>query len=458
MASGRAANQMSGDGGVLADSVGEGRAPAGRLSLIQGTALYTGAVLGTGVIALPALAARLAGPESLLAWLGLAILSAPLAATFAALGARYPDAGGVATYTRLAFGERAATVVGWCFYFTIPVGAPAAALWAGAYVSEAVHGGTTTTVITAACLVILVPVTNAIGVNLTGRIQLCLAGLLTVFLLATLALSLPSARLSNLRPFAPHGWTAIGPAAELLVWCFVGWEVVSYLTAEFARPARDVPRATAIAVVLVGAMYLSVAFATVAVLGPVAANTNAPLAELLAAGLGGHGKLLAAVAALLLTLGTMNAYFAGAAKLGAALGRDGGLPAWLGHGSLTGQVPRRSLAVLGLGATAVLAVAAAAGVGTRPLVALTTGLFVTVYALGVAAAVKLLPRRSVARAAAIMSLAAVVVLLLVSGAYLVWPVLVASGALLYLRVRRGPGTERSDGRKVPSSRTYTTRR
>jgi amino acid efflux transporter len=432
-------------------------APAGRLSLIQGTALYIGAVMGTGVIALPALAARLAGPASLLAWLVLAILSAPLAATFAALGARYPDAGGVATYARLAFGERAATIVGWCFYFAIPVGAPAVALWAGAYVSDVVHGGAATTAVTAAALVILVPVTNAIGVNLVGRIQLCLAGLLVVFLLITIALSLPSARLSNLRPFAPHGWAAVGPAADLLVWCFVGWEVVSYLTAEFARPARDVPRATAIAVVGVGAIYLAVAFATIAVLGPAAANTNAPLADLLAVGLGGHGKLLAAVAAVLLTLGTMNAYYAGAAKLGAALGRDGGLPAWLGRGSGTGQAPRRSLAVLGTSATAVLAVVVAAGIGTRPLVSLTTGLFVAVYLVGVAAAVKLLPRRSASRATAVVSLAAVVVLLVMSGLYLVWPVLVAGGALLYLRVRRG-APERPDRPRTPSSAHTCTKR
>src|SRR5262249_1050139 len=148
----------------------------------------------------------------------------------------------------------------------------------------------------------------------------------------------------------------------------------------------------------------------------------------------------------------------GAAKLGAALGRDGGLPAWLGHGSLTGQVPRRSLAVLGAGATAVLLVAAAASVGTRPLVSLTTGLFVAVYVIGVAGAVKLLPRRSKARAAAVVSLVAVVVLLVMSGAYLVWPVLVASGALLYLRVRRRAGTWRPDRRKTPSpARTCATR-
>ncbi|MET5020366.1 amino acid permease, partial [Burkholderia pseudomallei] len=63
---------------------------AGSLTILQGAALYICAVLGTGVIALPALAAEVAGPASLLAWASLVMLSIPLAATFAALGARYP--------------------------------------------------------------------------------------------------------------------------------------------------------------------------------------------------------------------------------------------------------------------------------------------------------------------------------------------------------------------------------
>ena len=419
----------------MADST---TAPSGRLSVGQGTALYVGAVLATGVIALPALAADLAGPASLVAWLGLAVLSAPLAATFAALGARYPDSGGVATYARLAFGGRAAAVVGWCFFLSIPAGGPAAAMWAGGYVEAALGGGDGTVFATMLALMVVVPATNAFGVRVTGRVQLALAGLLTVFLLAAVLLSLPHADLGNLRPFAPHGWLAIGPAAALLVWSFVGWETVTYLTAEFRRPARDVPRATAAAVIVVGLLYLSVAFATITVLGPGAGETDAPLGDLLAIGLGGSARVLAAAAALLLTLGAMNAYYAGAAKLGAALARDGALPAWLTYGSSAGEVPRRSLAVLSvLGMTTALVVTAA-GIGPQPLVLLTTGLFVTVYAVGVAAAVRLLPRHSKARAAALVAQVAAIVLLLMTGPYLVWPLVVAVAALLYLRLARRP--------------------
>lgn len=411
-------------------------APAGRLSLGQGTALYVGAVLATGVIALPALAADVAGPASLLAWLGLAVVSAPLAATFAALGARYPDSGGVATYARLAFGERAAAVVGWCFYLSVPVGGPAAALWAGGYVEAGLGGGEGTVFATMLALMVVVPATNAFGIQVTGRVQIILAGVLTLFLVMAVVLSLPHADLANLQPFAPHGWQAIGPAAALLVWSFVGWETVTYLTAEFRRPDRDVPRATAFAVIVVGVLYLSVAFATITVLGSQAAETDAPLGDLLAIGLGGNARVLAAVAALLLTFGAMNAYYAGAAKLGAALARDGALPAWLARGSSAGVVPRRSLAVLSVLSMVTAVVVVAAGVGPQSLVLLTTGLFVTVYAVGVAAAVKLLPRRSKARLAALVAQGAVVILLLMAGPYLVWPLVVTVAALLYLRLAR----------------------
>ncbi|TCC30898.1 amino acid permease [Kribbella speibonae] len=407
---------------------------SGRLSLGQGTALYIGAVLATGVIALPALAADVAGPASLLAWLGLAVVSAPLAATFAALGARYPDSGGIATYARLAFGERAAAIVGWCFYLSVPVGGPAAALWAGGYVESALGGGRGAVFATMLALLAIVPAANAFGIEVTGRVQMGLAGLLTLFLGLAVALSLPHADLSNLQPFAPHGWQAIGPAAALLVWSFVGWETVTYLTAEFRRPARDVPRATAVAVIVVGVIYLSVAFATITVLGPRAADTDAPLGDLLAIGLGGNARVLAAAAALLLTFGAMNAYYAGASKLGAALARDGALPAWLARGSSAGVVPRRSLAVLSAMSMLTAVVVVAAGLEPESLVLLTTGLFVTVYAVGVAAAVKLLPRRSRARLAALVAQGAVVVLLLMAGVYLLWPALVSVAALLYLRL------------------------
>jgi amino acid efflux transporter len=293
--------QLPANSGPRLDLVAKG------LSVAQGAAVSIGAVLGTGVVALPALGAQIAGPASLLAWIALILLSIPLAGTFAALGARYPDSGGVSTYVRNAFGHRAATVVGWCFYFALPMGAPPAAMFGGAYVSAAFGGGLRTTLLAAVAMFVLVTAANFGGLQVSGRLQLLLAILLVSLLVVATATALPHLHWSNLHPFAPHGWLAIGPAAAVLVWGFAGWEAVTSLAADFRRPARDVPRATAIAIAVVGVLYLGVAGASILVLGPATGSTEAPLAELLAVGVGGQVKVITAGVAVLLTMGTMNA-------------------------------------------------------------------------------------------------------------------------------------------------------
>ena len=415
---------------------GTSRQRAAGLTWIQGTALYIGAVLGTGVIALPALAAATAGPASLLAWLALVLLSIPLAATFSALGARYPDAGGIATCVKLAFGPYPAAIVGWCFLLAVPVGGPAAATFAGAYVAAAIGGGATTLMLTAFALVLTIALINAFGVTLSGRVQVAVAVLLIGFLVTAVCASLPHFELRNLHPFAPHGWLAVGSAAGLLVWSFAGWEAITHLAGEFRQPARDMPRAAAAALIVIGVLYFAVAVATILVLGTRAATTAAPLAALLSFAFGGKVKLLAAVAALLLTAGTMNAYFAGAAKLGAALGRDGALPAWLAHGSEAGGIPRRSLLLLVALTFIVLIATAVAHVRVEALVLMTTGAFVIVYILGTAAALRLLQPGTWGRRAALFALVFDVLLLATTGLYILWSLVIAACALGYIRLAR----------------------
>jgi amino acid efflux transporter len=323
-------------------------------------------------------------------------------------------------------------------------------MFGGAYVAAAFGGGQGTVLLTAAGLMLTVTAVNAFGVGVSARLQLLLTGVLVALLLSAIAFSAPHARAANLHPFAPQGWKGVAHAAALLVWSFAGWEAITHLAGEFRHPARDLPRATHLAVAIVSLLYLGLAGATVLVLGPGAATSRAPIAELLALGLGGRIQVLTALAALLLTLGAMNAYFAGAAKLGAALGRDGALPAWFASGSSAGAVPRRSLAVVSGLAGLSLCITAAAGLGPAPLVLLTTGSFVAVYALGAAAALRLLPTRG-ERRVALVALAAVSGLLLMTGRYMVWPLLLAGAALLYLRLFRAPGPG-SVAEKVPLPR------
>lgn len=401
----------------------------GRLDVPTGAALTIGAVLGTGVISLPALAVQEAGPASLLAWGVLLLLSIPLAATFAALGARYPDGGGVSTYARQAFGARSATVVGWCFYFAVLVGAPTAAGFAGAYVADAAGGGRPTMLLATGGIITLVTAMNWFGLKVSGRVQLAIAGVLGVLLAGATLVSLPHTDLGNLTPFAPHGWLAVGSAAALLVWAFAGWEAVTSLSAEYRDPARDITRATAIAIVVISVLYLGIAFATVVVLG--SSPGRAPLSDLLVLGLGEWARPVTTVVAVLLSVGAMNAYFSGGARLGAALGRDGSFPVWLARGSSAGQVPRRSLGVLALGALTSLAVIWVTGLSINAPLLMTTGSFTLVYAVGTAAALRLLPRGTWVRRGAAVAFVATLALLALTGTHLLGPALVGVGALAF---------------------------
>lgn len=386
-----------------------------------------GAVLGTGVLTLPALAAQVAGPASLVAWLALVLISIPLAATFAGLGARHPDGGGVATYARLAFGRRAATVVGWWFYLGVTMGAPPAAGFAGSYVADLLGGGRTTQIATATVLIAVVVGLNWFGIRISGRLQLVIAGALALLLAISTLVALPHVDLANLRPFVPYGWGAVGAAAALLVWAFAGWEAVASLSGEYANPEREIRIVTAAALVVIGVLYLGVAFAVVAVLGP--NPSNAPLSDLLALGFGPGARPVTTIVAVLLSLGAMNAYLASASRLGAALGRDGSLPSWwaVTHAG----VPRRSLVVVATLATATLVVVGVSGLPLESTLLLVTGAFTLVYVIGTAAATKLLPRWSLVWWCAVVSLVATTILAILTGAHMGGAIAIAIGALLY---------------------------
>jgi amino acid efflux transporter len=417
--------------------VSNGRDPAvpggtaGGIGALQGAALTLGALLGTGVISLPALAAEAAGPASLVAWAALLLVSVAFAASFTALGSRFPDGGGVTTYVRRAFGNGASTAVGWSFFLTIPVGAPVAAGFAAHYVADALDRGRGTALLVTALILVVVTVVNWFVIEASARTQLLIAGVLATVMVVVIVLSLPLARADNLTPFAPHGVAGVGRAAAMLVWAFVGWEIMASLSGRYHTPGRDIARAAAGALAVVTVLYVGIAFCTVAVLG--AEPGRAPLSDLLATAVGEGARPAMAVVAVLLTVATINTYFAGAAEMGASLARDGSLPAFLAERSGPGDVPRRALglvAVLGLATTVVLAVLER---DTDTTLLFTTGTFSLVYLIGTAAAVRLL--RGWGRVAAVVSVTASAGLVVMTGWVVLLPAAVGVIGVLWARTR-----------------------
>ncbi|HYU63980.1 MAG TPA: amino acid permease [Verrucomicrobiae bacterium] len=392
--------------------------------MVRGSALYVGALIGPGLLLVPALGVQAAGPASILAWGALLILSAPLAVTFAALGVRYPVAGGVSAYVRAGFGDAAAGVTGAWFVAAVVLGAPAVALIGGYYVADLVGGGVGVALAAGFLTYGTVLVANALGLRLSSAFQLALSATLVVVLAVAIAAALPSQAGRNWTPFAPHGWWAVGTAANILVWLFVGWEAVAQLAGEFRQPGRDLPRAIAIAFGVVTILYISLAVVTIGVSGN--SMSRVPLADLVSVGFGQVGRDLTALLAVALTMGTMNVYMGGSAKLVDSLAEAGALPAWLG-GSRR-DIPLRPLALFASTGLVLLGLLAAGVINATDLVRATSSLFVCVYVLSIASAVKILRGRDRA-----MALAAVVMVALItafSSWYILVPAVVAVLSLL----------------------------
>jgi amino acid efflux transporter len=396
----------------------------GNLGVLRGSALYVGALIGPGILLVPALAAQAAGAASIIAWAGLLVLSAPLAITFAALGVRHPVAGGVSAYVREGFGDAAGAVTGAWFLCAVLLGGPAVSLIGGYYVADLTGSGTFVATLVGLAMFGTVIGANMLGLRVSSGFQLGLASVLVVVMAVAITVALPSRGGHNWTPFAPHGWSAIGTAGTVLMLSFVGWEAIAPMTARLRDAERQLPRVIALAFSITSAIYLALAVAVVGTLGARAGSAT-PVADLLRIAIGPVGAVVAAIAAVALTLAATNAYLCGAAELAA---------------ELVGPRGRRGLppvvAVVGV----VLLVPVAVGwVSTAQLVVLPTTLFVAVYVAATAAGVRLLSGS--ARLAAALSCAAVGVVLAFAGTAVALPVLVGAVAGWSARRRSSRATD-----------------
>jgi len=394
------------------------------IGVVRGAALYIGALLGPGLLLLPGLAVARAGPASVVAWGGLLGVSALFAVVFAALGVRYPTAGGVRAYAEAGLGPRAGTAVAWCFLAGVVTGAPIVCVIGGNYVAELTGGGTRTAAGTAGLLLLATIAVARRGVRTSATVQFGLVVLLLIIVVGGVAGAAPDSDPANWRPFAPHGWAAIGSAAASLMLAFVGWEAIAPLTGRFARPRTQLPVVIGIAFATTAAVYLALGVVTVAALGPAGA-TDVPLAALLRRAVGPGGTAVAAVGALVLTGGAVVAYLSGAAALVA-----------------TGTAPRLFAIVVGVG-VASIGLMSAGALPLATLVTVPTAFFLVVYLVCMAAAWRLL--RGPARAAAAAGGAVVVIVLAFIGYALLPAACVTAAALAWDRI---PGRRRM--RRLPT--------
>src|SRR2546427_1145187 len=326
--------------GAALESIQEGRAgspPALRrvITLRHAVAIYVSSLLGSGIFVIPGLAARIAGPASIVSWMLLSLASYPFAYTFAKLSAKRPESGGIYAFARDGIGLSAGAATAWLFLAWAVLGAPAATVAAASSLAFVSPFPRLDIYLAAASILILAFVVNYVGIRFTGRVQLATVAAILVALVIAVVASAPRVRPANYTPFLPSGLGSIGTAAALIVWSYLGYENTSHVAEEFRNPEREFHRSVVISVFLISGLYLAVAVVTVGTGAYTIGGGATPFAAMMSDAFGSYGGAGVVRLSVLVHLRPVHAGGAGGAPGYYAAPRGGRVP--------------RSLAIAGIG-------------------------------------------------------------------------------------------------------------
>ena len=396
----------------------------GVLRLPQVVALYTGAVLGSGILILPGLAAEIAGPASLVAWGLMAILVVPMALTMGVLSARYPDAGGVSSFVTKAFNPLAGSLIGWFFLLSVVVGAPVLALTGAGYICAAAGLADTFRLLIATAILSAGILLNYTGMRITGQVQVAVVLTTIIVIVVTLIGSFTAIEPSNFTPFMPSGWDSVGHTAAVLFWCFIGWEAISHISGEFLDPKRDAIRGTLIAAAIISILYFLTAFVVVGTHSYGPALTDVSLVHIIKTSFGPAGALVAGIAALFICMAPAIAYIGAASRLACSLATGGFAPHQLACRSEKYHTPLGGLLFLSGCFAVILVVFSTRLVSLSTLIQVPSGTFILTYVGGCAAGILLLRGSRWGVAVSVISLVLTCTLFLFVGWAVVYPLII----------------------------------
>jgi amino acid efflux transporter len=391
----------------------------GTLKLPQIIALYTGAVLGSGILILPGLAADIAGPASLIAWGLMGLLVIPMALTMALLSAKYPDAGGVSTFVTKALNPQIGSLIGWFFLLSVVVGAPVLALTGAGYISAALGLGEFWRLAIAIMILAAGIALNYVGMKMTGQVQIVVVLTTLIVLIVTIAGSLTSIDAENFSPFIPYGWESVGVASTAIFWCFIGWEAVSHISAEFENPRRDAIKGTIIAAAIISVIYFLTAFVVVGTHSYGPAITDVSLVHIIKVSFGQAGAMVAGFAALFICMAPAIAYIGAASRLASSLASNGFAPSVLSRKSAKYNTPVGGLIFLSVCFGILLFVFSTQTVSLSTLIQIPSGTFILTYVGGCIAGIILLKNNRFGRIISAVSLILTVTIFL----FVTWAIL-----------------------------------
>lgn len=408
------------------------------LGLSDAVVVGAGSMVGAGVFAAWAPAARAAGTGLLVGLLIAALVAFCNATSSAQLAAQHPESGGTYVYGRERLGPAWGHLAGWGFVVGKTASCAAMALTVGAYLwperARAV----------AIAAVVAILAVNLGGLSRTVRVTkvLLVATLTALAVVVASAATSPTAAVDRLTPLTGSPYDIL-QSAGLLFFAFAGYARIATLGEEVRDPERVIPRAIPLALGGVLVLYLVIGVsALAAVPADALAATGAPLRVVVESGRLDALAPVVRVGAGVAALGVLLNLIPGVSRTALAMARTRDLPAWLAHVDSQRALPvRAELTVAGVVVALVVLLDLRSAIGISGVAVL------TYYAVTNAAALRLTRReRRWPRALAVTGLIGCVVLVatLPPGPLLTGTITLATGVVARGVIRhRAPGHLRS---------------
>jgi len=286
------------------------------LGLGAAIAIVVGNCIGSGIFMSPASLARISNPTtSIVAWIITSIGSLLIALSFANLSSKMPVTGGPIAYTREAFGDFAAFLIGWTYWIGAWVGNAAiitAFMSYFTYFVPSANNPLAAFLITSFVLWFFTLI-NILGVKNAGFIGIVSTVLKVSALLVFLVIALINfdpQYLSTVTSSEVSGMSTLPAAIAVALWAFVGLESATVPAGEIKNPEKNIKKSTIIGTLIAAIIYILISIVAMGAMGQAQlAKSDAPLADIINASTNGTwGGTFIAIGAIISTLGATSGW------------------------------------------------------------------------------------------------------------------------------------------------------
>ena len=290
------------------------------LGLPSVLAISIGAMIGSGIFILPALALDIAGPAVIVAY-GLAgLLVVPAALSKSEMATAMPEAGGTYIYIERGMGPLLGTIAGVGTWFSLSFKGALALVGGVPYLLLLFDLPLKPVALGLAAILILV---NIAGAKQTGRLQVVIVVVMLAALGWFAAGSAPSADSANYASFFADGVSGLLAATGLVFVSYAGVTKVASVAEEVEDPGRNIPLGILGSLAFTTILYVAIVAVLVGVTDPgTVAGSLTPVAVAAEQTLGRAGVVAVILAAILALVSTANAGILSSSRYPFAMSRD----------------------------------------------------------------------------------------------------------------------------------------